>query len=140
MNLPVNCPATPKSASLACPSILRRIFPAFLVKGLLLMVMIIIVQEFRVDVQLFHAHPKVKSALCHAPTLLWLFHGKRVEKHVVNSHLPSLKGCKKCTVQKSKHRVWNAYTLLKNSNACIFHFFPKHAEFLLASWISSTIS
>ena len=36
----------------------RRIFPAFLVMGLLLMVIIIIVQEFRVDVQLFHAHLK----------------------------------------------------------------------------------
>ena len=36
----------------------RRIFPAFIVLGLLLMVIIIIVQEFRVSLQLFHAHLK----------------------------------------------------------------------------------
>jgi len=36
-NVTVSCPATPKSASLACPSVLRRMFPALMSRWIFLM-------------------------------------------------------------------------------------------------------
>lgn len=36
-NFTVSCPATPKSASLACPSVLRRMFPALMSRWIFLM-------------------------------------------------------------------------------------------------------